>query len=205
MCWNAEVSLNTFLFAMFGAIFGYVNGFNRKILLFFTLFSFIQFYEYMIWKNLNNREINKLWSIVGYIIIQLEPLGSINILDQSLLKTILYIIYIPFTILGFVLYKHDFRTVVGSNGHLQWNWLKHPTTLFDKFVWTIWFSAFFIPLIVYAVKYKYYFPLVFIAFIALFTFYNYFKAGVFGTMWCWISNAIWLYVIYASIRKTPVF
>lgn len=202
MCWNAEVSMNTFLFAIFGAVFGYMNGFNRKLLLFFTLFSFIQFYEYMIWKNLNNRQLNKLWSIIGYIIIQLEPIAAINILDPSLLKTILYFIYIIPVIISVIIYKHDFKTVVGSNGHLAWNWLESPNDLITKLMWVGWFSCIFIPLIVYGMKYKYYFPLVFLASVALFTFYNYFKAGVFGTMWCWVSNAIWLYVIYVSIQKT---
>lgn len=202
MCWNAEVSLNTFLFAMFGAVFGYVNGFNRKLLLFFMLFSFIQFYEYMIWSNLDNKKINRLWSIVAYIIIQLQPIASINILDPSLLKTILYIIYIIPVIISVIIYKHDFKTVIGSNGHLAWNWLESPNDLITKLMWIGWFACFFIPLIVYGMKYKYYFPLVFLASVALFTFYNYFKAGVFGTMWCWVSNAIWLYVIYVSIRKT---
>lgn len=203
MCWNAEVSLNTFIFALFGFIIGYINGFNKKILLFFLLFSFIQFYEYMIWVNLDSSNINKIWSLIGFIIILLEPIASINILDTSLLKYILYILYIPgIIVVPLLRYKFDdFTTVRGMNGHLQWNWLESPKNLSSKFMWAIWFLCFFVPLIIYTIKYKKYIPLLFTLITYIITIYYYFKAGVFGTMWCWASNGIWFYVLYCSILK----
>lgn len=203
MCWNADVSLNTFLFAVFGAVFGYINGFNRKLLLFFALFSCMQFYEYMIWKNINNREINRIWSIIGYIIIQLEPIAAINILDQSLIKTILfgiYTMYIIAAILSVIFYKHNFTTTIGKNGHLQWNWLESPKII-SKYIWIIiWFSAFFIPLLIYGIKNKNYVPLIVSLIIFLITI-SYYTYETYGTMWCWVSTALWLYVIYCGIRK----
>ena len=201
MCWNADVSLNTFLFAVFGAVFGYINGFNRKILLLYCLFSCMQFYEYMIWKNINNREINRIWSIIGYIIIQLEPIVALNILDASIIKYVLLLLYTTAVLISATIYKHDFTTIVAKNGHLKWNWLESPKTLFDKFMWFIWFSALLIPLCIVAIKYKYYVPFLFILLTLVLTIYYYFTAGTFGTMWCWISNALWLYVIYCGIRK----
>lgn len=203
MCWNAEVSLNTFLFAMFGAVFGYVNGFNRKLLLFFTLFSFMQFIEYMLWSNLDNKEINRLWSIIGLLFIYILPFASINILDPSKVKTILFTVYSISVLIHIFSFKHDFITTVGKNGHLEWNWLIRLNSIPEIIISVIWFGALFIPFIIKSLQNKKYIaPLIIILFTTILTGYNYFMKKSFGTMWCWVSNAIWLYVIYVSIRKT---
>jgi hypothetical protein len=59
MCWNAEVSLNTFIFSTFGAFFALINHYDWKIVLFTYVFSSMQFVEYMLWNNLNNVKINE--------------------------------------------------------------------------------------------------------------------------------------------------
>lgn len=205
MCWNSQVSLNTFLFATFAAIFGYINGFDKKLILFFYVFSLIQFIEYMLWNNLNNKVMNMFLSNIGYIVILLEPYFSINILDRSKLKNILYIIYTIYIIIAvylcYITYG-DSRTIIGKNGHLEWKWLPDTKTLIRKIAWVVWFTIFFIPLVIKTLenKSKYLVILIFGLFTTVMSFYYYFSYGTFGSMWCWSANFVWLFVIFKSIK-----
>lgn len=79
MCWNKDVSLNTFLFSSFILILIiYNNKFTKyKIhelnnnFIYFFLFSFIliQLIEYFIWKNLNNSFYNWFFSVIASFIL----------------------------------------------------------------------------------------------------------------------------------------
>ena len=75
MCWNEEVSLNTFLYGTISAII--VILLNkipiRTILLVYTV-SLIQLMEYFTWKNINNKEVIHYLSISGIFILLLQVL-----------------------------------------------------------------------------------------------------------------------------------
>ena len=70
MCWNAEVSLNTFLFSSFVlCLIIYNNTYtqykikdfnNIWIYLFFVSFILMQLFEFFIWRNVDNKLYNKL-------------------------------------------------------------------------------------------------------------------------------------------------
>ena len=73
MCWSAEVSLNTFLFSLFGISFAYYNGIIN-VFSFLYLLSFIsmQLLEYFTWNHLNDIKINRLLSKIGLFLIFIQ-------------------------------------------------------------------------------------------------------------------------------------
>ena len=75
MCWNEEVSLNTFLYGTISAIIViFLNKIPiRTILLVYTV-SLIQLMEYFTWKNINNKEVIHYLSISGIFILLLQVL-----------------------------------------------------------------------------------------------------------------------------------
>jgi hypothetical protein len=80
MCWNATVSLNTFLFSFFGINFAYFNNvINIYEYLFCYSFISIQLVEYFTWKHLHNKKLNRLLSQLGLFIIFMQPLFFILI------------------------------------------------------------------------------------------------------------------------------
>ena len=75
MCWNSDVSLRTFIYALISFVI--VVGFNRFSILIPLIalsVSFMQLYEYFIWKNIHNKKIIKNISILGPIIILVQLL-----------------------------------------------------------------------------------------------------------------------------------
>ena len=86
MCWNQEVSLNTFLFSMFVLLLIIYNNKytqykikeldNIWMYLFLASFIFMQLIEFFIWRNINNKFYNHLFSTMAVIllIIQLKIL-----------------------------------------------------------------------------------------------------------------------------------
>ncbi|NBP66067.1 MAG: hypothetical protein EBU66_15575 [Bacteroidetes bacterium] len=199
MCWNASVSLNTYIFALFGLIIGYINNFDRKFLLLGALFSFIQFIEYMLWSNFDNKNMNRLWSIIGFIVIILEPYATINMLNSGMLKNILFAWYSIIIGLNITFYKHNFITTIAKNKHLEWRWLPNFITLPSILLWITWFVAILLPLMIRSkdnMDYRY--ITIIIIGTLIMSLYFYVTTNSFGSMWCWSSNLIWLYVIYKS-------
>ena len=78
MCWNEFVSMNTFIFGIFGLlIIAYNNKYsNYKIsffnnsyaYLFMLAFILMQLIEFILWRNLDNRVINNIVSILGSLV-----------------------------------------------------------------------------------------------------------------------------------------
>lgn len=69
MCWNAEISLNTFIFAIFSMIMVIMlNKVEFKIILFVFSVSLMQLLEYYTWNNINNKEIIFKLSIIGFFL-----------------------------------------------------------------------------------------------------------------------------------------
>lgn len=82
MCWNQEVSLNTFLFSAFGSLLAYFNGVIGLFhLLFFFSFISIQLVEYFTWKYLNNRKLNTILSKIALALILIQPPFSTSIFN----------------------------------------------------------------------------------------------------------------------------
>jgi hypothetical protein len=188
MCWNSKVSLNTFLFSLFGISFAYFNNvIDIFIYLFFLSFISIQLVEYFTWKNINDKKMNTFLSQIGLFLILIQP--PLFILSRKIthkLKAFLIGLYSFFTIFCILNYTIDFSMKRAINGHLAWNWLNFPIIII-----LIWVSFSF-GLILYEGRY-----IEFIVYLLLFLviYYTYYKYNTWGSLWCWIANLLALKLI----------
>ena len=188
MCWNSKVSLNTFLFSLFGISFAYFNNvIDIFIYLFFLSFISIQLVEYFTWKNINDKKMNTFLSQIAlFLIIIQAPLFIFSRKITNELKAFLIGLYIFFIIFCILNYTIDFSMKKAINGHLAWNWLNFPLSII-----LIWVTFSF-GLILYEERY-----IEFILYLLLFLtiYYTYYKYNTWGSLWCWIANLLALKLI----------
>ena len=213
MCWNKDISINTFLFACFSLIFIYLtNTFtkyklvefkNPIIYLFLFAVAIMQLIEYFLWKNLNNMSMNILLSKIASYIIFIQPLiimSMIPIVNIKYLLIVIYILFITIYLQYKMLYNPiHFYTSIGKNGHLSWEWmnLKGYENIF-----------FIIYLILEITALLFINNVVISSFIIILLFlslFYYFKYNTFGTMWCWATNFILLYFIIKILIILPYY
>lgn len=191
MCWSASVSLNTFIFSLFGTLFALFNGvIDVPQALFFTSFTSMQLVEYFAWKDLSDTRIP---SMVGLLLLFLQIVLVIYNYYKGPYQNLLYGFWFAIIAVILMTTKIDLSMHKAPNGHLTWNWLNS----IPKIYWLI-FVLFYLGI---GIDYKY--NLVFLAFLAVisFSWYNYSASGTFGSMWCWISNAFALVWIFRVFRK----
>jgi hypothetical protein len=100
------------------------------------------------------------------------------------------ILFILFAI--FELPKINFDMEKGNNGHLIWHWLDLPL------IWIIIGLTFYIiPLLLYREKVAF----IGVSIILIISIYNYYKYKTWGSMWCYFSNIIWIYLIILLLLK----
>ena len=104
MCWNENVSLNTFLFSGFVLmLIIYNNSFtkykipelnNKWMYLFIASFVFMQLLEFFIWRNINNAFYNNLFSIFAVLLLFIQPIASIMLITNMQIRKSLLMIYL---------------------------------------------------------------------------------------------------------------
>lgn len=202
MCWNASVSLNTFLLASSVLVIGIVN----KVIdpwssIAFISYAIMQLIEYFLWTYLHDAKINRVFSFIGFIIILIQPIAMLTLLQRDskyhVLQTQLlffYLIYILVVIFGIIHLKIlKFNTTVATNGHLLWEWIPR------NILWLLpWFFVFFTPIILTSS------PLVKVFSISAFiiSYVAYMKYHTWGSMWCWFISAASVYYIFVIMVKT---
>jgi uncharacterized membrane protein HdeD (DUF308 family) len=195
MCWNAEVSLNTFLFSSFMLFLIIYNNLytqykivefkNLWVCLFFVSFILMQLIEFFIWKTINNKYYNNIFSIIATLLILLQPVASLMILSNIDLRNKLLIVYsllvIPYSIYKFN--NQNIHTIISSNKHLHWKFFNF--SLIEKFIWLffILFSLFYEGLWI---------ALLFGIITLIVMLYFYHKDHTVGSMWCWIINSVFI-------------
>jgi hypothetical protein len=194
MCWNAEVSLQTFVFASISFIIGLLFKFPLHKLIFFLYFSSVQLFEHFVWKNINNKNINESLSKFGYWLIAFMPVFALLLIPNSKTRFTSISLYITFILL-YTLYKYPqlrFVTDKGKNGHLRFNFI--PAHGPFSIAWLLFF----------------FFGIfkcqdIFIQIIASLTFMisvYYTRDDItFNSYWCYISNFMWFYVLFYVIYK----
>lgn len=192
MCWNAEVSLNTFIFGMISMIIVIIfNKISYKIILFTLTLTLIQLLEYYTWKNIDNIDIIYNLSIIGYLIISIQLIilnyGFLNNKDKPIALIILIILIIYIFIYNYQ--NNKFNMNIGKNKHLIWNWIDIPLPILIIIMVFYIYPAF---------RYNY-ISFVVILIILLPSLYYYYKYKTWGTMWCYYSNIIWIILIIISI------
>jgi hypothetical protein len=203
MCWNENISLNTFLFSGFIlALIIYNNSFtkykiqelnNKWIYFFIASFVFMQLIEFFIWRNINNKFYNNIFSILATLLLIVQPILSIMIVTNVKLRNLLLISYlllaVPYSIYKFS--NSNIHSVISESGHLRWNFFYlNPIILIG------WFF-FFLFSFVYEKKWL---GLVFGLSTLIIAFLNYTKDQTVWSMWCWSVNSIMIYyAIYLLI------
>ena len=183
MCWNATVSLNTFIFSLFGMLFGLANGiisFERA--LFIISFVSMQLVEYFTWKNLDNKQTVRLLSQIGTLVVLSQIVFLMNYHEKLQNKGLWFLGFAGVTLLAFSTTKIDYSMHKAPNGHLAWNWLS---------TWPKWYLMFwvlcFLGLVLHMKNYDtFLFALVTI----LISYYTYSSSGTWGSMWCWFANIL---------------
>jgi hypothetical protein len=199
MCWNQYVSLNTFVFSVF--VLGlmiyndhytpYKMGFTNIYFYFFILsFASMQLIEYFLWKNINNKKSVQTISIFGQLLVLLQPIASLMMLKNELLKWIMIGIYsIPASIL-FISSNKNYKTTV-LNGHLKWNWM--PVSYIMYYMWLFFLLFSF-------VMNGYYSYVIAALFLFVITYWSNYDNGTAGSLWCWSINFFMIFfAIYLLI------
>lgn len=215
MCWNKQVSLVTFILAIFGSIYLYHrNGPNdRWVAIFAATVALIQLAEFFMWGDLACGSINKYASIFALLVLALEPLmnmiGGIYfsespykpILKYMLLAYIIFVIFYFFTQIyqkqtdwcGTSVCLPDSNPLSGfvmkSGCNLEWYFLKNKSNKLG----IIWILFLMVPFLTMTPHYQG---------IILFTlgFVTFFLSRIInndaaGSLWCWLS----IMIIYAKI------
>ena len=212
MCWNKNVSLNTFI-ASIGilALIYYNDKYtqykidtfqgNIFVYLFFISIISIQLIEYFLWKNLNNVKMNQMISLICLIVIFLQPFFGILGFTTGDKRKYMLIGYLIFVIIYFI-----YRTFVKSirifttksiDGHLSWNWL-------DLKGWEIIFVVIWLLFFIIAIgsdgKIH---RTIFGCMLLILAVYLYYKNAVWGSMWCWFANIIMIFYLIELLIIMP--
>jgi len=194
MCWNPEVSLNTFIIGCICAlILILLNNTPYLYILIGLSITSMQLLEYYAWNNLNNKKIIEKLSNIGLILIFTQLLLIANIIKNKKYKRILIILFY-ILLITYLIFQYPTTKLFmekGENGHLIWHWIDvHP----------IWFIlAFIFYLLPLYLNSEYIILLLGIISLVI-SLYYFYKYKTFGTMWCYYSNIIWLLLIINSIK-----
>lgn len=209
MCWNEHVSINTFLFSSFVlALIIYNNTYtkykiqelnNPWIYIFFASFIFMQLIEFFIWRNINNKVYNNIFSILGLLLILIQPVASLMLLQNIQLRNLLIITYLLFVI-PFSIYKFSTKhihSVVSKQGHL--NWMFFGTNPITFLFWLLWLF-----LLLFVFFYEKIWIGIFFGLISLVIAYiNFANDKSAGSIWCWSINIIMIYYAFYLLLYLP--
>ena len=199
MCWNNEVSLNTFLFSSFVFLLILYNNkytfykipeFNRFwMCALMGIVILMQLIEYFIWINIDNIFYNKLFTSLAMLIIFFQPITTIMNINDSKIKQMLLISYLGLMIpFGLINYNKNIYSTISSNKHLNWNLINHENK-FTKIISLSWIFFFLFPLFYEEQRLGLSFGILTL----LIMIYNYMHDDTIESMWCWIVNSIMIY------------
>lgn len=193
MCWNQYVSLNTFVFSMgMLCLMIYNNQYTPykvdiDIYGYFFIVSFcsMQLVEYFLWRNLENKKLNFVYSAIGQILLTIQPIASLLLITNTRLKVKMIGLYSLFVGVVFFTQKKIFKTSI-HNGHLKWSWV--PTNEYIQWIWLFFLMFSFF------VKHHY---LAILVSLFLFAITHWNGSGTGGSLWCWTINfSMIFYALY---------
>jgi len=211
MCWNADISINTFIFGVFALAFIYITNTYSKyktktfdnplVYLFMFEVASIQLIEYFLWKNLKNKIWNEFLSKVASFVITAQIITLILMVNPLSYRYSMLAFY-TIVLLSYFYYKASydpiiFNTSIGENGHLAWNWTasKYHGNIFLF----IFMSLYILPLFFI----NNFLLSFFVIITLLFSLYFHKEDLTLGTMWCWITNFTLLYFIFDILFIQP--
>jgi hypothetical protein len=209
MCWNQYVSINTFLFGIFVLILIAVNNKHSPykvkefdsifVYLFFVSFISMQLIEFFIWRNLKNKTMNKLFSILGAFLLLIQPVLSLMMLKNNTLMWKMVVTYsIPsFAYFFYLLKYHNFYTNVSNSGHLKWHWSIPNNKISFVFIFYLYFLMYSI------FVNKYYLLMTYVLLLLLLSYYLYVNDDTVNSIWCWAVNSLMLYYAFKLLIWLP--
>lgn len=213
MCWNKEISLNTFLFSSFVLILIiYNNAYtqykikelnNIWVYLFFVSFILMQLIEYFIWVNINEPVYNKFFTIMASLLLLVQPVASGMLITNNNVRSNFLKLYllgaIPLTI--YRIMTKNINSTVSPLKHLNWNLGIFDDFVLNKITLLAWFAFFLFPLFYEGKNFGFLFGLLTLITIT----YNYYKDKSVGSMWCWIVNSVMVYYAGYLLFYLPFF
>jgi hypothetical protein len=189
MCWNAEVSIATFIAGFASAIILLImNKTPYHYILIGLSITSMQLLEFFAWRNINNEKFIENLSVLGLFIIMFQLFiinySIYNKRIRNIALAFLGTYLIAFIIIILPTLKFDIEK--GNNGHLIWHWIDMDIQ------WQIIVYMFY--LIPFYLNKD--FVILYLGIISLiFSLYFYYKYKTFGTIWCHISNLFWLILL----------
>ena len=208
MCWNEHVSLNTFIFSIFVLLLIMYNnaytqykiqGLNNVwIYLFLASFIFMQLIEFFIWRNINNKFYNHIFSIIATTLLIIQPICSLMLISQKELRNNLLIAYLSLAI-PYSIYKFstkNIHTVISKSGHLRWKFFES-----SPIILLFWLFFFLVGLIFN----KFWIGFGFGFIILCISYYNYNNDHTIASMWCWAVNSVMIYYAFYLLIYLPFY
>ena len=206
MCWNEDISLNTFLFSSFVLLLILYNNTytqykikyfdNVWVYLFFISFISMQLIEFFIWRNIDNKFYNHIFSTMAAMLIFIQPVVSLMLLPNISLRNILLsaylVLFIPYFTYKYI--TNNVKSQVSNKGHLVW--LFFDTNMLLFFGWLFFFLFSFI----YTQDF---YGLLFGMILFAVSYYNYYKDKTIGSMWCWGVNSVMIYYAFYLLLYLP--
>lgn len=205
MCWNRRVSINTFAISAFAALLALANGVVTWVQCALLLgIAAIQLTEFFMWKHVGSAsaastKANRFWSDVASVLLMSHLVFALLTLPLSLhlrLAAVAALLtafaartWLPPRWGGYPTNGRSRTTTVGANGHLRWDWLTpDPVRLAGYIV------ALLLPMYLWRRALQPVFWITFATLIVTLALYS--RDGTWGSMWCWSSNAIALWLLW---------
>lgn len=209
MCWNEQVSLNTFLFSSFVLmLIVYNNSYTQyKIkfinsnsnILFISSVIVMQLVEVFIWRNINNKFYNHIFSTMAAFVLFIQPITSLMMISNISLRNKMISIY-SLIFMSYFIYEFSNKNMmsrISRNGHLTWLFFDSNILLY--FCWLFFFLFSF-------VYEKFDKELIFGISLLLISYVNYYEDKTVSSMWCWVVNSMMIFysgylLLYLPFRE----
>ena len=213
MCWNQDISINTFLFACLALSFiFFTNTFtkyktktfdNPLVYLFLLEGVIMQLIEFFLWRNLKNKSMNELLSKIASFFVFIQPITLMLMIPNISIKYTLIFLYFMFYIFYFG-YRETynpiiFHTSIGINGHLSWEWMNYKGY---ENIFLFIYLLFFVASLLFI---KNTLLCLFVLISLIISLFLYYKYNTFSSMWCWYVNLFLLYFIVDILIIKPFY
>jgi hypothetical protein len=211
MCWNQDVSLNTFLFACLVLLFIFITNTYTKyktptfdnplVYLFLFLVAAMQLIEFFLWRNLKNKKMNEQLTKIASFDVFMQQITLIMLIPNLTIRFGMAISYLSF-VLFYVVYKGtydpiNYYTTVGENGHLSWGWTNY--TGYET-IWAVICLFFYISAALLINNFI--LTLFLLTTLAISSFF-YYKYNTLASMWCWLLSTFLLYFVVDILLIQP--
>lgn len=208
MCWDARVSMQTFLVGIIAIAVGLsTQTITPEYALLAGSVITIQALEAGLWTYLQDPVANH-WLTIGITItLAVQPLFSMgmNYREYPMLTVAVCIGYLLFGVYRFssdwnpnAPFVDGWKSYPGKNGHLVWN----PTSYQRLDPWLL--GSYLLLLFGGLLLYQEWATFVITAITFVYSVYAFGRYDTWGSMWCWTGNMISLYIIVRTLLRRTV-